>query len=316
MTIVLCSGFSVYLSERKRKTTLSDTIEFYRKRFVRIVIPWWSFLVVYFVLFRIILLATGAAFTDFSAKYILSSFLTIGGVPAGWLVLLMTVMTLAFPVLKSVYEKNRRLISGIILTYAAFSVFYMQNPIDFPSFPQTGASALQLALFSLTFLFGWSLVYMIGFFIEDMYNEHTLRKREIKITLNFLLLYATLHATHRLFGLDTSLNINKWPPTPYYIVAGIALTFIILNVFFAYRHFIHLHLRKMLSFISSNSYWIFLWSFLILEPVAHLFGSATHINVYVRLMFEFALSCLLICALVALQKKLIKIKIHKEKHHF
>ena len=56
-------------------------------------------------------------------------------------------------------------------------------------------------------------------------------------------------------------------------------------------------------FVSRNSFWIFLWSYLTIIFVSYGF-SFLSINIYLKLALEFAANCILLVGIVKLQRKI------------
>ena len=317
VAIIMCSGFSLYLSAKNLKYRFQDILLFYKKRLKRLILPWWTFCIISFISYYLAENLLNIHLEKISLTYIISSFLLIGGLPLRWLILLLVMLSLLFPLFKYFFEKNSRIfVSALLLSYLFFIIISISNPYNVYQTQNNDISFISKVSFNLSFILGWSLVYLLGFFLEELYNKHKLMKKELKVTFNFIFLSIIIYIVYSVIGLNTALYANKYPPSPYYLSYGIAVTFVLLNLFFAYKHFIHTHLKKILSFFSSNSYWLFLWSAGVLLPVQYLFSFLSFLNVYLRLVLEFVISIILITLLVLLQKKLIKIEMHLEKHHF
>jgi len=314
--IVICSGFSLYMSAKNLSLSKKDIFSFYKKRLKRLLLPWWMFCIIYFIFYGILKAVFNLQIADLSPKYIILSFFTLGGIPFGWLVFLMVMLTLIFPFLKYIYEKGRTAILMLLLAYLASIIVATLKPLYFNMYPDISLSAVSGISFIFSFILGWSLIYMLGFFLEALYNENKLMKKDITVTFNFIILFLVVHIIYKILGLKTVMYLNKYPPTPYYLTFGIASTFIILNLFFAYKHFIHKHLKNLLSYFSTNSYWMYLWGGLTLGLLSYLFSYLTFINTYLRLVLEFVVNLVFIALLILLQKKLVKIEMYLEKHHF
>ncbi|MBW2994903.1 acyltransferase [Candidatus Woesearchaeota archaeon] len=309
VTIVICSGFSLYMKHQKIKNINS----FYTHRLKRLLFPWWIFLAVFFSVHLIIKFIFKTELIELSQDYVLSSFLMMGGIGIGWLILLILTLTVLYPLLKYLYDNvNKRLLFSLSAIFYLISIFVFNiNPIAIHEM-RFDISIIPLAI---TFIIGWSIVYMIGFSLEQFYNYHPSIKKELRLTFGFVALYFLVRIVHNIFNLNKQLYLNKYPPSPYYLTFGLAITFVLLSLFFSYKHFIHAHLKKLLAFFSSNSYWLFMWNALTLSFTIP-FLAMFEFNIYFKLIIAIVLNVAGVTLLVKLQKKLIKIEMHLEKHHF
>lgn len=318
VAVVLCSGFSLYRSHSSISLNFAEIRQFYWKRLKRLLIPWWGFLTIFFAVHYTLNALFGSRLVDLSYDYVLSSYLMIGGVGFGWLVGLMIVLSLVFPFLKEAYQKISRtvLLTLICAAYLFSVIVYSANPISVFENPLSSISPVSFASFAIAFVFGWSGIYIIGFLLEDFFNDRGKLKKEMQLTFAFIGLSLLVRLIYGVFNLNKNLYLNKYPPTPIYLSYGLAVTFVLLLLFFSYKNFIHEHLRKILAFFSSNSYWLFMWNALTLSFIIPLLNIFTISNVYLKLFIDIILNVFLCSALVWLQKKVIKLEMHLEKHHF
>ena len=305
VTLVVCSGFSLYKSHGKLALKKKDITDFYVKRIKRILLPWWVFLTIFFLVHAVIKILFNRELTDLSGRFILLSFLMAGGIGFGWLIILMLVLSLLFPFLKYWYDYFDRKIIFVIFASAYLLSIFLFNILGRP-----------VVILAVSFVLGWSIVYFVGFLLEGLYNEHPFVKKELQLTFAFAFLFIVIGAAYMHLGLSRMLYLNKYPPSPYYLSFGLMMTFILLTLFFSCKHFIHAHLKRVLSFFSSNSFWLFMWNALTISLITPLMYAIDLRNIYFKLAADVALNIIAVSFLVLLQKKLIKIKMHDEKHHF
>ncbi len=312
VTVVVCSGFSLFISHKNLQLNLQSLCSFYKKRLKRLLLPWVVYCFIYVVFYAAIYFIFKRKLIDFS----LWKITFYGFLAPGWLIFLFVMLTLLFPFLKYVYEKKRHLIILIILAYVISGIISVRNPTNFHLYPNINLSFISVIGLVFSYLFGWSLAYITGFFLEDLYNNHRLIKKELKITFNFIFIFIGVHILYKLFGLNMALYVNKHPPSLYYLSLSLAITFSLLSLFFAYKKYIHAHLKNFLYFFSYNSYWLFLWDALFVTFIAHIFSSLTFIHIYLRLSLQFIFALLVVVGSVILQRKAIKAGLYLEKHHF
>jgi surface polysaccharide O-acyltransferase-like enzyme len=315
VAVVLCSGFSLYLSHSKLSLKSAEIWTFYKKRFKHLLLPWWVFLAVFFSVHLLLKLVYNLELINLSAKYVLSSFLMVGGIGIGWLVLLMLILTLLFPFLKYMYDTlNKKVLFSVLAAVYIGSVFlFSKNPLNIMDFP-FATGLWPSVVMSFQFIIGWSTIYMVGFLLEQFYNKHPFVIKELQLTIGFTVIFLITFIIYYVLKLNRRLYLNKYPPSPLYLSFGLMASFILLTVFFLYKHFIHIHFKKLLAFFSSNSFWLFIWSALTLSLISPL--TRVIQDIYLRLVIEVTLNITGVVFLVLLQKKLIKIEMHLEQHHF
>lgn len=318
VTIVMCSGFSLYLTHNKLSLNFKDLLQFYKKRITRILIPWWIFLIVFFSIHYVIKLIFNIELIDLSKNYIFYSFIMIGGIGFGWLVLLMLIISLIFPFLKYLYENSNKkiLFSVFTIAFVLSIILFKINTFDVFSFELNSINGMTLITFAIPFVLGWSIIYMVGFLLEQFYNEHLSIRKELQLTFGFVGMFILVNLIYNILNLNRQLYLNKYPPTPYYLSFGLMITFVLLTLFFSYKHFIHVHLKNLLSFFSSNSYWLFMWAALTLSFFIPLLSLLKFNNIFLKLIIDIVLNVIGVSLLVLLQKKFIKIEMHLQKHHF
>ena len=308
VTIVICSGFSLYLAY-KPSLNFKDLLHFYKKRFKRILMPWWIFLIIFFSIHYIIKLIFGLELIELSRNYILSSFFMIGGIGFGWLVLLMLVLSFLFPFLKYLYKNYNRSILFITVTiaYVLSLIIFEIEPIHVFHLSLDSISIVSLIIFAIPFVLGWSIIYLVGFLLEELYNKPQFIRKVSQLTLVFIGLFILVNIIFSIFNLDKHMYLNKYPPTPEFLSFGLMGTFMLLTLFFSCKHFIHAHFKKPLSFFSSNSYWLFMWNALTLSFVIPFLSLFEFNNIFLRLIIAIIFNVLGVSLLVLLQERSIKI---------
>lgn len=312
VTLIICSGFSIFMTHKDLQLNKKSILEFYKKRLKRIIIPWAIFGVVYFAFHALIYLVFKLYLVDISFKGMVYTLFFVPGA----LVFLILILSFLFPYLKYLYQEKKPLLTVMVLAYLVFFVISVRNPFGKYHSPNLNLNFISLGSFILVSILGGSLIYLTGFFLEDLYNSHKRLKKELKVTFNFVFLFIIIYITYKLIGLETAVYLNKIPPSPYYLSLGLASTFVLLSLFFAYKKFIHIHLKKLLSFFSDNSYWLFLWDSVFISILSYLFSYLTFINIYIRLLLHFTTSIAVVVIVVLIQKKLIKAEMNLQKHHF
>jgi hypothetical protein len=317
VTIVICSGFSLYLNNININLNFQELKEFYKKRLKRILFPWWIFLYAFFIIHAVIQIIFNIELVDLSTEYIINSFLMIGGVGFGWLILLMILIAILFPFLKYLYDKSNKIIlfASLITLYLLSIISYYNNPLDIFNTTANNIHILSSVFLVVSFILGWSIIYLIGFVLGSYYQEHAMKK-EITLTFLFIIIFLVINFAYDSLNMNKTLYLNKYPPSPFYLSFGLMITFMLLSFFYIYKRPIHEYLRKIISFLSDNSYWLFMWNALTLSFIIPMLTLFKIDNIYLKLGIDILLNILAVSVLVVLQKKFIKIELQTEKHHF
>jgi hypothetical protein len=181
--------------------------------------------------------------------YILQSFLAIGGVDIGWLVLLFLMFALLMPLFTFLFQKSKLFFwLGFILSTASTIVLLWYNP--------------QISYKSIMWL-PWSLLLYFTFFYQKF--EH---KKEKLITLFIItsMLFLGAYDIRLLSEKSTVLIHNKYPPNIFYLSYGMSL-FLLLSFFLKRITFAPV-IAKPLHFFSRYSYQLYFIHYLLLTIIA------------------------------------------------
>jgi len=320
ISLIICSGFSLYVSHPKLKIRKKDLTEFYGERLKRILIPFIVFSLISLVMYiflKIFFMDILKVMTNNNAPFQILNFfmIPIGWIFLKWIIGLILLLTILFPFLKWIYHKKIKALIIILLLYIINYIIYIQNPIHANEFLNRSFSLFQGFFSGIIFILGWSLVYFVGFYLADHYSKKTSRKTKVYLSLTSIFIFIAVFLVYRGFGLSMNLSQNKYPLSPYFLSLGLTLTVIILNVLSVVKKSFPRFIKKTLDFFSYNSFWIYLWSLLVFVFVAYFFLQLS-LNVYLKLSLEFLSVCILVSIFVFLQKWIIKKGIWFEDHYF
>ncbi|MBI2449606.1 acyltransferase family protein [Candidatus Pacearchaeota archaeon] len=317
VTLVIVSGFSLSNSTRKIKFNIKNTLQYFKKRAKRIIVPWLIYIAVSALIYGIIAFLLPDFSTRIFQKFPYFSYQSIWKIPFRWIILkwiiiLMIMLGFLFPFLKYIYKKGRTTITLLFLFYIfsiILSIKYSLNPYDYLniSFVNIIKPSLSVLSFIATFVLGWSLVFIFGFYLEKLYFEDSFRKKIIALTIIAIISFIIINAIYNFIGLDTSITLNKTPPNPYYLIFGISITLILLTIFYQLPDFMS-KCKAFFIFFSNNSLWIFLWSYLTIVFVSIGF-SHIDINIYLKIALEFISNLILLAGIIILQNNLKRIRL-------
>jgi hypothetical protein len=315
VTLVACSGFSLYLSTAEFELTGSSVLAFYRKRVRRLLLPWAHYAVISTVLYGV-----AALFFPGFSKWLPEAypFLAVanhGGIPFAWIllkwiVILLLLLTLLFPFLRHAYRNQPWMIAVLVAAYLASSVLSIIYPADLSRYGEAAFSTVPILLMGSSFILGWSLVLIFGFSLQKLYIDERFMKKDMKAPFIAVLVFLAVHVSYRALGLPILIEANKFPPSPYYLSLGMAVTLVLLSFFLSFQSFFERFPRRTLEFFSANSYWIYLWSLVLLFISNYIF-SGFRLPPPIKLVLEFLFNCVALSLIVIVQKR-VGIRIYWE----
>lgn len=228
-----------------------DLWPFYRRRLSRLILPAWIFLATFFLFFYGLSSATSHPF-PFSAKKIVESFVFADGIGFVWILKIYIILALATPwalkISRSI-QSDGTFHSILILGYAAYEIILTVFPdySHFPAIVRTGIKVLSAAI-------PYLLIYLYGFRVSNL-SDRTLKTITISSLAIFVgMAWAKAVATGGFVDTQTA----KYPPRLYYLIYA----FFCLNAIFYFirstKEFSP-QLSRVISWLSSNSLWIYLW---------------------------------------------------------
>ncbi|MGF9856561.1 acyltransferase [Priestia endophytica] len=238
--MVLLLGTSFYLSQNNK----ISYINYIYKRFKRLIIPTWTFLTLFFVLFLIISLVVGNKYY-FNLEQIITSYALVGGIGFVWIMKVFFIVAIISPIILGVSKKiksNQLYWLVLISLYVLYSILLIINNSLTGKFQN---------LFDLFIVqgFGYGLIAAIGIRLK-LLN----RKEIITICMIFFFLFVFL-----MFKYDfISTQQFKYPPKIYYISYGLFMSFL-LYILLDISQIHRLFNNKGVFFLSKNSLWLYFW---------------------------------------------------------
>lgn len=237
---VFCSGYIFF--ERELKKENFSSLVFFKKRFLKLLVPYYIFLLIYFV----IVFFTQPQFL--TRSFIIGSLTLTGGIDINWLVLLFIQLTLVLILMRYLILKRFWLFILFSLL-SLLSAFYLL----FPNY------SLLTTNYKLFMWLPWSLVFVFNYFFS-------VNKEKRQFVLKMIILSAILFLIslnlklffHKPFNFYSS----KYPPNSYYLFYGLML----MNIFYLlFKKFTtSLTVKNFFYFVSANSYSIFFIHYLLI----------------------------------------------------
>jgi len=197
VAFIFCSAYLLYL--KPAFVSVSTFISFVKKRIVRLVIPYYAFLLLY-LLFLIPKETHRLTFTYFFQNISLT-----GGLDFNWLVLLFIELAILMPVFKYWHEKKSKLLSVFLFFSILSTLFFLKfSPLPFYR--------------SIMWL-PWSLIPIYTLYFPQLYQN----KRWFWIVTVISFFIFVISQQYVLPSLHHSLRMydNKYPPNIYHLSYGI-----------------------------------------------------------------------------------------------
>lgn len=267
VSFIFCSGFVLAYFYHDKFTNISDTLKWYKKRFIRLIIPFWIYLCLHYALWLIFPNFFQGLGLSKSIPYFFNSAFLIGGTNLNWLPLLFLQLTFLFPFFTNWIKKKK--ISFVYLFFALF-ITVILTIFQFP-----------YNYYRLIMWVPWSLVLLFAIYlsVKEKTDANSLitKKRNLLFGVltfvGFLFLY--------ILNLDNGKSLNfynhKYPPDFFYLLFGVSLTCLFLLIG-KLRIFQNSIIKTTYLFISKNSYQIFFIHYLLLDLVLTLSKSTVFLK--------------------------------------
>jgi hypothetical protein len=230
---IFCSSY-IFFQKQYVFTSVEDFFRYVKKRIIRLLIPYYIFVVVYFGL---IYFQNPAKLT---IKYILQTITLTGGIDINWLVLLFIYFIFIMPFIQLISKKQL-----VFIIYSLLSVIF--------SFILILKSKFLNLDYRFVMWLPWSLLIIANFFMVK-YEKN--KRIVFSIFLINVIVFVVLYFFQKYLGHSTVQYYNKYPPNIYHIAFCIWSTIIVCWI--AKKGlFSFFPTKQILSFISKNSYSLF-----------------------------------------------------------
>lgn len=256
--------------------TLKDNCKYLKKRFSRLVIPTWIFLIVYFSIF--ILMTKKIDF-----DLILSSFLLYEGIGYVWIIRIYLLIAIMLPiVIKKINKKNYlTLLILIFIHEVACSLGLYDNKL-------------------LDYFISYLIPCYIIIFVSGWLINNSNKKICIFSIINLFLFIIIAFFLYLKYGKFIDTNYMKYPFRIYYLSYAFFVSGFLLILSKNNKIVRWINKSKIIDFLSKNSLWIYLWHILVLSCVNY-----TMINI--NWVLKFLITVLGTSIIVIIQKYLINI---------
>lgn len=239
--MVLIMGTSFYISQKDKKVSFRSYIT---KRFSRLILSTWRFLLLFFLVFYIISLVLQENYF-FNLKIIIWSFLLNGGIGFVWIMYVFFIVAFFNPSLLALSKKinkNRNYFLLLGLSYFAYHLLIKMNSI----LPETLENLTENYILVPV---GYCIIAAIGIRLKRLSRSEILSGIFL-----FFLIFIVLFIFHAHEGTQSF----KYPPTIYYISYGLFVSFL-LYFMLSYSLKIKLLFNSFVFFYSEKSLNLYFW---------------------------------------------------------
>lgn len=210
--ITFILGASYRLST-ERKTKIKPYLTYLKERFMRLIIPAWIFLTLFFLTLFIFITITNQTF-PFSFRKVLSSYSMIWGIGYIWVIRVFFIIAILSPLLYWLAKKATRPLQKLSLIVVCLLLQKALNALV------SGLSGMSHTIFEqyVAISFGYALAALVG-----MWAIRQSKKENLFLFSCFLILFLFTANDQNL----PSIEGNKYPPTVYFISYGLAISLLL-----------------------------------------------------------------------------------------
>lgn len=245
--LVFASGITL----KNHAESIHDYLMYLKKRFLRLIIPTWSFLLIYFILCWIVGKYIDKANSEhwiYSPGYYLRSFSFIGGIGYIWIFRVYMLMAVLNPVIILVGE-NKRVQKWFLPVIVSL---LLSNEL-------MGVICERIGYQLFKSLFQNLICYTLGYLIVELTAYVIIRlqqKPKVMISIAFCSVCAFIWAVT---GFVSPLNY-KYPPRMLYLCYGISVSLLLYGCSQFFNERVKRNvIRRAIIWVSDNSLWIYLW---------------------------------------------------------
>lgn len=297
VAFIFCSGYVMYALYAPRLSGVASIIGWYKKRLIRLVLPFYYYLIAHYTLMAIFPSFFSGLGLKFNWKFIFESITLVGGINLNWLPLLFLELAVVFPILVMLLQKKKIIFWGYIIfasiTTLAFTVW------NFP-----------YAYYREVMWIPWSLILVLPWYFVKHEQKNIKVKPYILLSIVGAIVFAILMAVWSFVGRSLTLIDNKYPPNLFYIsyetAGSFALVALSLLPFFQKGK-----ITSIYQFISRTSYSLFFIHYIALDFILSINTNfKLHLSVWYQLVFVLSVSLVIAWVISFFQSKKFFLQAH------
>ncbi len=250
VAFVFCSGYVMFSRYPERVQTLKQTLKWYKKRLIRLLLPFYIYLGLHYLLWILFPNYFSGLGLQKSSNFIVNSIFLTGGQNLNWLPLLFIELMFLFPIFALFHKRKKSLILYLSFTFAVTIFFtFFRFPYNYYRFEMW---------------IGWSIVFLMPMTFV-IYEKEKLRIKTYILfggisAIIFTILFILWHFIPRSFYLID----HKYPPDLYNLSYGTAISMILILIS-KFKIFEKKIIKKAYLFLSKHSYNLFFVHYIVLD---------------------------------------------------
>ncbi len=245
---IFCSGYVFIAFYQNTFGSIAKTLRWYKKRFVRLVVPFYLYLFAHYALWLLFPTVFAGLGLQKSFSFVAQSVFLTGGVNLNWLPLLFLQLTIISPFLLRAM-RNQKVLFFLIFFFFILTVFFTVRPFPY-------------SYYRYVMWVPWSLVLLLSFVF---FKKESIKRYLFVGSVCFLVFLSLFLLWHQMLRSVTLID-HKYPPDLFELSYEVAITCFILAIS-RLSLFGHKLIKKIYVFISRQSYQLFFIHYIILDAV-------------------------------------------------
>ncbi len=247
---VLCSGY-VLAKKTDALETFRGTLGWYKKRLIRLIIPYYVYVIVHIALVSIFPNFFSGLGVKTNSNYFFQALLFSNSVSISWLPLLFIQLTILFPFLIFLLRKKLLYIYLIFSLVVTFLITIKPFPFHYYEY----------------MFIPWSLITLLAIYLFNVEkNRLNFTRHLFFLAIAGGIVFATFSFLWIFLHRPMYLIDNKYPPNFFYLSYGVFVTAIILYVS-RFLIFLKKGVSGFYTYISKNSYSLYFIHYIVLDFV-------------------------------------------------
>lgn len=249
--LIVASALTFSKIYRNREINIK---EFYKKRLIKLTIPAWIFLTIYFsVLYAAFFFFTNVKDFPYSPKTIFKSYtFGAGGIDYLWILKVYIFIAIITPFIIRIKASNRHtsVSSYFIFLLVGYIIYEIVVSLTHLFVPANILISIDGNIFTLV---AYTLLFLYGIRLDEI------KKKNVLIIAAFSIIPFLAIAIYNFINFDVfyGTHINKYPPRLYYL----SYAFCCLNIVYILcdKVLVRIIPERIITWLASNSLWVYLW---------------------------------------------------------
>lgn len=293
VAFVFCSGYVMYAAYAPKITTWFGILTFYKKRLLRLLLPFYYYLIAHFALMLLFPKFFSGLGLIFSWNFIWQSVTLVGGINLNWLPLLFLQLAVLFPLLVFAFAKKK-----ILFWLYVVVAFLVTIGFTIWQFPYSHYRAVMWI--------PWSLFLVIPWYFYQKEQKKFTAVPYLSISLISGIFFVGLYFLWMHLGRSLTLIDNKYPPNFFYILYECFGSFFLLAIS-GWKILKISWVVASYKYVSRASYGLFFIHYIVMDFILSVSKNyALHLSVWTETIFVIAVS-ILVSLILTKGQKIIKL---------